>query len=354
MTPLRTTVLMVTDIAGSTPKFRALLSTDQQALLREHHEFVVRHAADQHGRIVQSAGDGYWLEFPSVTAAAKSAVAMQEALRLAQPARGDDRLCIRIVIGVGDVAILDNALVGDVVPLMVRIELVTPADEIYLTPAAHLALAPAEIRTALVDSFLLQGFPEPVAVYRVEQRHRTVVIPNACVLHSNLKGFMRFTEIEPVATVERVLDTLDRLMSVAAGHFGGEIRYGLGDKYCVTYTAASQTVAAASRLSQEWRAAIGQRGFNCPINIALHRGTICQFRSFLYGEAAGVAALVEATSTDVLADGEGGVFLTGPVRDDLAGTPWEKQLQPVVVQRLATRYPALQVYRLGEPTLMQP
>jgi class 3 adenylate cyclase len=57
-------------------------------------------------------------------------------------------------------------------------------------------------------------------------------------LHSDLREFMRFTEIEPATTVERVLDTLATLMSATADQFGGIIRYGLGDSYCVTYSAA--------------------------------------------------------------------------------------------------------------------
>ncbi len=113
MAPLRTTVLMKTDIAGSTPRFRALLAADLQALLSEHRAFVARHAADQGGQIVKPAGDGYWLEFPSVTAAVKSAIAMQAALRLAQPNKGDDRLSMRVVIGLGDVALQEGDLIGD-------------------------------------------------------------------------------------------------------------------------------------------------------------------------------------------------------------------------------------------------
>src|SRR4051812_6569272 len=104
MLPFRTAVLMKTDIAGSTPRFRALLGADQQTLLHEHRALIARHAADQGGHIIQLTGDGYWLEFPSVTAAAKAAIAMQEALRLAQPSRGDDRISIRVVIGLGDIA----------------------------------------------------------------------------------------------------------------------------------------------------------------------------------------------------------------------------------------------------------
>src|ERR1700733_7168584 len=238
MTPLRTTVLMKTDIAGSTPKFRAMLAADQQALLLEHRRFVIGHAADQHGQIIQSAGDGYWLEFPSVTAAAKSA--MQEALRLAQASKGDDRLSIRIVIGLGDIATVDGVLIGDSFPLVVRVEAITPADEIYLTSAAHLALTPAEVQTALVDSFLLQGFPQPITVYRIEQRHRTRVITDAYILFSDLRGFSRLIEAEPVAAVETVLDTLDTLTSGVAREFGGTIRSSVGDSHLLTYPEASQ------------------------------------------------------------------------------------------------------------------
>lgn len=90
---------MKTDIAGSTPRFRALLAADLQALILEHRGFVAQHAANQGGEIVRLEGDGYWLKFPSVTGAAKSAIAMQEVLRLTQTNKGDDRLSMRIGSG---------------------------------------------------------------------------------------------------------------------------------------------------------------------------------------------------------------------------------------------------------------
>lgn len=176
---LRTTVLMKTDIAGSTPQFRALLADDLRVLLVEHRTFVARHAADHGGQIVRPAGDGYWIEFPSVTAAAKSAIAMQQALRLAQPTKGDDRLSMRMVIGLGDVAVREGDLIGELLALVVRIEAITPADEIYLTSAARLALKQADIQAGLVGSFPLKSFAEPVPVYRIQQRHRTHVIADA-------------------------------------------------------------------------------------------------------------------------------------------------------------------------------
>jgi class 3 adenylate cyclase len=90
MNPFRATVIMKTDISGSTSRFRELLAADLQALLGEHRNFLAHHAAEHDGRIIKAAGDGYWLEFSSVTGAAKAAVAMQDALRLgARP----DRRC---------------------------------------------------------------------------------------------------------------------------------------------------------------------------------------------------------------------------------------------------------------------
>jgi class 3 adenylate cyclase len=82
--PLRTTVIMKTDISGSTSRFKGLLAADLQTLLTEHRAFLKRHAEEHGGRIIKAAGDGHWLDFPSVTAAAKAAIAMQEILPLTQ------------------------------------------------------------------------------------------------------------------------------------------------------------------------------------------------------------------------------------------------------------------------------
>src|ERR1700756_116733 len=144
MNPLRTIVIMKTDISGSTSRFRELLAADLQALLSEHRDFLARHAARYDGRIIKAAGDGYWLEFSSATGAAKAAIEMQEALRLTQLNRGDDRIAIRVIIALGDIAVQNGDFIGDVFALATRVETVTPADEIYLTAAARLALTSSE------------------------------------------------------------------------------------------------------------------------------------------------------------------------------------------------------------------
>jgi class 3 adenylate cyclase len=346
---LRTTVLMKTDIAGSTARFRALLAADHQSLLSEHRTFVARHAADYGGQIVKSAGDGYWLEYPSVTSAAKSVIAMLEAVRLGEPSKGGgDRLSMRIVIGLGDVASLDDELIGDLLALMVRIEGITPADEIYLTLTARHALAQAEVQTAIVDNFPLKGFPDPIPVYHVEQRHRTHVIADAYILFSDLRGFTQFTEVESIAVIERLLDALDALVHAVANEFEGTIRFSVGDGYCLTFAGASQVIAAAERLALGWDAVNREGQYDCGVNIAVHRGKMSVFRSFLYGEGMMAAGHVQAASAEFLPGGEGGVFVTSAVRDDLADSPWQRRLQPVALSLRNPRFRGLEVYRLGK------
>ena len=166
---------------------------------------------------------------------------MQEELRLAQPNRGDDRIAIRIVIALGDIAVQ-----GDAFALATRVEAVTPPDEIYLTAAARLALTSAEIQTALVESFAFKGFSEAMPVYRIEQRHRTRTITDAFILFSDLSGFGRMMDAGPAsATVERILDALDVLASGRAHELGGTVRFNLGDSYCVTFIEATQAIASA-------------------------------------------------------------------------------------------------------------
>ncbi len=337
---------MKTDIAGSTPMFRRLLTADLQTLLVEHHDIVARHAADHGGEIVRLAGDGYWLKFPSVTAAAKSAIDMQDALRAAQVNKGDSRIAMRNVIGLGDVACHRGELIADLLALMVRLEDITPPDEIYLTAAARLALVPAEIQTELVDSFTLQGFAEPIPVYRIVQRHRTNIVARAYVLISDIRGFTRLSESMASPAVERLLNALDGIIHKAARDLGGTIHFGFGDSYCLTFPDTALLMAAAEQLAYEWETTRRDEWADHAITINLHRGRINMFRSFLYGEGFRIASRMPRALAEVLKQNEGGVFVTDPLRDDLYGSPWHNRLQPIASDSGNAQSIGLNIYRL--------
>jgi adenylate cyclase len=249
MTTLRTTVIMKTDIRGSTVRFRALPEMDLDALLTEHRHFVSRLATAHDGRIVKPEGDGFWVVFPSVTAGALAAMSMQEELRLAQPTRGDDRLAMRIVLALGDVLHQEGALVGDAVVLAARIEDITPPAAIYLSAAAWLVVNQAEVHTSFVDAFPFKGFPEPVPVYRIEQRHRTCVITDQYIVFTDLRGFSAFAEASPMPVVEKSLDGLLDLVGHVCQECGGTNRFNAGDGYFLTFPNASLAMAAGERLA---------------------------------------------------------------------------------------------------------
>ena len=346
MTTLRTTVIMKTDISGSTVRFRGLAEADLHVLLVDHREFVSRHALAHDGRIVKPEGDGFWLVFPSVTAAGLAAMAMQEELRLAQPNKGDDRLTMRVVITLGDVLHEEGALVGDTVVLTARIESITPPDEIYLSAAARLAVNQAEIRTALVDTVAVKGFTDSVSVYRVEQTHRTRVVEDQYIVFTDLRGFTQLVEGSPMTTVEKLLDALLGMINRVSQEFGGMVRFSTGDSYCVTFAEAGLALAAAERLSEGWGAFLRQEKLSCPINMAVHRGTLYAFRSYLYGAGINLASRIESASASVLAPNEGSVFVSGEVRHDLAGTMWGTRLDLTDVRPRG--HPKIEIYRLGK------
>ena len=100
---------------------------------------------------------------------------------------------------------------------------------------------------------------------------------------------------------------------------------------------------AAEQLSRGWDALGYWKDFKSPINIVVHRGRICIFRSFQYGAGFVVTKRVQEASTAVVRGGESGVFVTSTVRDDLCGSPWYGRLEPVV---LTQREIKLDTYRL--------
>jgi class 3 adenylate cyclase len=328
MTAFRLTAIMKTDISGSTPRFRALHEADLAALLAQHREFVVRISARQEGQIVKSGGDGFWIAFPSVTAAGLAARAMQEELRRSQSNKGDDRLAMRIVITAGDVIYQDGDFFGDAVALAARIETVTPPDEIYLSAAASQAINQAEVRTTLVGPFTLKGFAEPVAVYRIEQTHRAQIIKDQYIVFTDLSGFRKFAQAATMATIEVVLDRLLELIEQVCRSFDGVNRFNVADAYCLTFPDADRALEAAERIAQEWNPYERKQHFGCPIFVAIHRGTLYLFRSYLLGDDVDLAASV-VTAAQRLSETDASVFVTAAVQRELAESPWHPRLRPI-------------------------
>jgi class 3 adenylate cyclase len=344
VTTLRTTAILKTDIAGSTPRLRQMAEADVAALLREHRAFVSSVATAHDGQLIKPEGDGFWLAFPSVTGAALAAMAMQEELRLAQANAGDDRLMMRVVIALGDVLHQEGALVGEAVVLATRIEAVTPPDEIYLSAAAWLTMNRAEIRTSLVNTFAMKGFTDPVPVYRIEQTHRTRILADQYIAVIDLTEFTPTIEAAPPSVAETVLDGLHDVVSSACHEFDGVVRFGSGDGYCLTFTDARRAMAGAEELVTAWTAFARRTNVRCALNVAIHKGTLNAFRSYLHSRDLNITFAVENISKRFAP--APGIFVTEVVADDLKGTVWETRLEALVLDPVPARLKDTAVYQL--------
>ena len=161
---------------------------------------------------------------------------------------------------------------------------------------------------------------------------------------ADLKGFDAFTEAQPVAAVERVLDQLMELVDRQRLESAGVNRGSAGDSYILTFAEAHLTMAAAERLQEAWRLFQGQVGYCPPINIAAHKGTVHSYRSSLYGPDLGIVASVESATSSLIIGNS--VFVTERVRQELPGTPWYHRLQTVELPRRPQRLDRIAIFQL--------
>lgn len=291
MPQLLTTVIMKTDLRGSTPLFTTLSKTTLSQFLSEKTKLMVNIVEQHSGTIIKGEGDSFWMTFLSVTAAVEAAIALQQELHVHQVGKlGDDRVAVRIVIAAGDVLHQAGDIFGFPVNLTARIETVTPADEIYLSEAAWLTLNKAEIKTELVDTFELPGVARPVRVYRVSQPYRTKVLREQVIVSSDLRHFAKFCRTHSYLEVERLLVHIEQIMTTLCQEHGGQIRFAIGDTFFATFADVSGSLAMLDGLQSEWQAFRQLYDVPCPLSISVHSGDLAIFRSFVYGD--GVVTLV--------------------------------------------------------------
>jgi class 3 adenylate cyclase len=178
-----------------------------------------------------------------------------------------------------------------------------------------------------------------------QEKIRTRVITDQYIAFTDLRGFSMFTEAHPITGVEKSLDRLLDLVGRACLEFGGTNRFNAGDGYCLTFPDASLAMAAVERLAEEWGTFERCEGLHCPLKVVVHLGVLYAFRSYLYGDGLNVAEGIERATSRLL-PGNTSIFVTGQVRQDLVGTPWDERLQPVAVRSTDPRLAEIEIYRL--------
>lgn len=159
------TAIMFTDMVGYT----SLMQEDERRakLNRDRQRSVLERTVEEFGgRILQFYGDGTLTVFQSAVAAVQCAMAIQEALRTAEPP-----IPLRIGIHTGDVVHDDHGVFGDGVNVASRIEgLGVPGSVLISGKVFDEVKNQPGIETRGLGSFNLKNIKHPTRVYAISNR----------------------------------------------------------------------------------------------------------------------------------------------------------------------------------------
>jgi class 3 adenylate cyclase len=318
---------MKTDIRGFTTRVGMLSELDLSALLKNHKQFILEMAAKHDGSIVKGEGGAFWMVFPSVTAAALAAYGIQEELRFTQVGKSDEaRLAVRIVITLGDVLHHEKDIFGASVNLAARIESLTPADEIYLSHAAWLALNKTEVRASYVGEFDLKGIAEPAKIYKLDQEHRTRLIKDQIIVFTDIAGSTSFAASHPIEAVEELLLHHEMIHQQVCEQFGGTVRLFIGDGCFMTFPESQLALAAIESLFSQWEKFVSLNRIPCLLRAGIHKGDIYLFRSYLFGKDINATVQLEALSGKLPSPRKSRALVSDSVRSEITGSIWEARL----------------------------
>jgi adenylate cyclase len=163
----RLTVILAADIAG----YSALMGEDEVRTvhdLKGHQAVVLPMVAASGGRVIDTAGDGIFAEFPSVQKAVRCALAIQTVMaarnREVETAR---RMQFRIGINYADVVSDENRIYGDGVNIAARLEGLCEPGSIAISGKVHAEIAGLwGIEWTDTGEQSLKNIRQPVRVFR--------------------------------------------------------------------------------------------------------------------------------------------------------------------------------------------
>ncbi|MDF2235096.1 adenylate/guanylate cyclase domain-containing protein [Albimonas sp. CAU 1670] len=166
----RLTTIVAADAAGYSRLVRADEDGTLAALQAHRAELIDPQIAAHGGRIVNTAGDGLLLEFPSVVDALRFALTVQRGMRARNAGMPQDRrIEFRIGVNVGDVASVGDDLLGDGVNVAARIEALADPGGVCLSRTARDQVRDRK-EFALEDlgELEVKNIERPVRVFRLK------------------------------------------------------------------------------------------------------------------------------------------------------------------------------------------
>jgi class 3 adenylate cyclase len=160
----RRVALAFSDVVGSTNYFAKFGDRAGRALQQRHIDMLEEQLPATSGRIVDTAGDGAFMCFPSAEQAIEALSTLQTKLVELNASRAPEHhLLVRIGIHFGPALTDGTVVTGDSVNLCARVTGTADAGSIRVTKAAYMELASARrLRCKALPAVELKGIPNPV------------------------------------------------------------------------------------------------------------------------------------------------------------------------------------------------
>lgn len=168
----RQTLLVFCDIVGSTAYFARFGDSAGRQLQQLHLDLLGGSLGESGGRIVDTAGDGAFLVFPSADAAMTSLIKLEQAMASANAERSrQHQLHVRVGLHWGPALTDGQAVSGDAVNLCARVAASAQGGEIRLTrPVYHELERTHRMNCQLIGNVALRDYPGGVELLSLDWR----------------------------------------------------------------------------------------------------------------------------------------------------------------------------------------
>jgi class 3 adenylate cyclase len=227
--------LAFSDVVGSTDYFARFGDEAGRRLQQRHFDLLVPLVVAAGGRIVETGGDGAFVVFGTMEAAASAFVALEKAIALDNQTSGrEHQLSVRIGLHFGPVLTDEVLVTGDAVNLAARVTQSAMPGEIRLTRDAFQELPSGyRLRACPLPAVELKGIARPVTVFaldwrdpgafpdavRIEETGQEIVLPNQDTIR-----FGRLKESDGVPANDIVLVLADETATRKISRWHFELR----------------------------------------------------------------------------------------------------------------------------------
>lgn len=165
--PRKLAAIMFTDIVGYTKIIGDDESTGISIL--ENQESLISPLVLKHdGKIINTTGDGYLIEFSSSVESVECAIEMQEEIKKYNENKDNLEFHIRIGIHLGDIAIVGDNILGEGVNIASRIEPMASPDGICITEAVYQSVkSKLNISPKRVSDVDLKNIDDKYTLYKI-------------------------------------------------------------------------------------------------------------------------------------------------------------------------------------------